>query len=103
MLGWRVESRPVSPAQRHRSAIRQTPTALCRRVAWGDEQFGRFITVLFVFYSSSCLDCCTPTFAAGHSLGGLIAGLACHRDQSRWAGLMMCSAALDVEMGLVMR
>lgn len=44
-----------------------------------------------------------PAFIAGHSLGGLIAGLACLRDQSPWAGLMLCSAALDVEMGLVLK
>ena len=36
-------------------------------------------------------------------MGGLIAGLACHRNQARWAGLMLCSAALDVEMNLTLR
>jgi acylglycerol lipase len=44
-----------------------------------------------------------PFFIAGHSLGGLIAALACLRDQSAWSGLLLCSAALNVEMGLVLR
>lgn len=44
-----------------------------------------------------------PFFVGGHSLGGLIASLAAHRDQSRWAGLMLCSPALDVEMGPVLK
>jgi len=42
-------------------------------------------------------------YPPGHSLGGLIAALACLRDQSAWSGLLLCSAALDVEMGLVLR
>ncbi|KAL4437215.1 hypothetical protein ABPG75_004354 [Micractinium tetrahymenae] len=44
-----------------------------------------------------------PFFIGGHSLGGLVAALACHRDQTRWAGLMVCSPAMDVEMGLVLK
>lgn len=44
-----------------------------------------------------------PMIIAGHSLGGLVAALACHRDQGRWAGMMLCSPALDVEMNLVMK
>lgn len=45
----------------------------------------------------------TPALLPGHSLGGLIAALACLRDQTAWSGLLLCSAALDVEMGLVLR
>jgi alpha-beta hydrolase superfamily lysophospholipase len=44
-----------------------------------------------------------PMFIAGHSLGGLIAALTCLRDQSAWAGLLVCSPALDVEWSLVLR
>lgn len=42
-------------------------------------------------------------FIGGHSLGGLVAALGCHRDQRRWAGLLVCSPAMDVEMGLVLK
>lgn len=38
-----------------------------------------------------------------HSLGGLIAALACLKDQGRWAGMMLCSPALDVQMSLSLR
>jgi pimeloyl-ACP methyl ester carboxylesterase len=44
-----------------------------------------------------------PMFIGGHSLGGLIAAMACQRDQSRWSGLLLSSPALDVEMGPVLR
>lgn len=44
-----------------------------------------------------------PLPPPGHSLGGLIAALACLRDQGVWSGLLLCSAALDVEMGLVLK
>ena len=57
------------------------------------------------FPAPSCSFPClfTPALLPGHSLGGLIAALACLRDQSAWSGLLLCSAALDVEMGLVLR
>lgn len=42
-------------------------------------------------------------FIGGHSLGGLVAALACHSDQRRWAGLLTCSPAMDVEMGPVLK
>ena len=42
-------------------------------------------------------------FVAGHSMGGLMAALLCLRNQGRWAGLALCSPALDVEMGPVLR
>lgn len=42
-------------------------------------------------------------FLAGHSLGGLVAALACLRDPRGWAGLMLCSPALGVKMGLKLR
>jgi len=44
-----------------------------------------------------------PMFIGGHSLGGLIAALTCLRDQQRWAGLLVLSAALDVEWTLSLR
>lgn len=31
-------------------------------------------------------------------MGGLVAALACLRDQAPWAGLLVCSAALEVKM-----
>jgi acylglycerol lipase len=44
-----------------------------------------------------------PAFIAGHSLGGLMAALACQRDQGRWAGLLLCSPSLDVEWNPVLK
>ena len=44
-----------------------------------------------------------PLFIGGHSLGGLVAPLTCLRGQSRWAGLLLCSPALDVEWTPVLR
>ncbi|CAL8470596.1 g10138 [Coccomyxa elongata] len=44
--------------------------------------------------------CC---IAAGQSMGGLIATHLVLRDQSAWAGLILCSAAIDVEWNLVLR
>ena len=38
------------------------------------------------------------TFVAGQSLGGLVAALAALRDQGRWAGLLLCSGAMGVDM-----
>ncbi len=45
----------------------------------------------------------TPCIAAGQSMGGLIATHLVLRDQSAWAGLILCSAAIDVEWNLVLR
>lgn len=44
-------------------------------------------------------------FLAGHSMGGLMAALACLResDQGAWAGLMLCSPALGVKMSWKLR
>ena len=44
-----------------------------------------------------------PLFVGGQSLGGLVAALAVLRDQQRWAGLLVCSPALDVEWTPVLR
>lgn len=44
-----------------------------------------------------------PMFIAGHSMGGLVAPLTCLKDQSRWAGLLLCSPALDVEWTPMLR
>jgi len=42
-------------------------------------------------------------FLVGHSMGGLMAALACLRSQRPWEGLMLCSPALGVKMGLKLR
>lgn len=44
-----------------------------------------------------------PCFSAGQSMGGLIAAHLVLRDQAAWAGLILCSAAIDVEWNLTMR
>jgi len=44
-----------------------------------------------------------PCIAGGQSMGGLIATHLVLRDQSAWAGLILCSAAIDVEWNLVLR
>lgn len=44
-----------------------------------------------------------PMFVGGHSLGGLISCLTCLKDQSRWAGLLILSPAIDVEWTLSLR
>ncbi len=44
-----------------------------------------------------------PCFSAGQSLGGLVATHLALRDRAAWAGLILCSAAIDVEWNLVMR
>jgi acylglycerol lipase len=44
-----------------------------------------------------------PLFAGGHSFGGLVAALAAARAPGRFAGLLLLSAALGVEMGPVLR
>ena len=45
----------------------------------------------------------TPAFAAGQSMGGLLATHLVLRDQAAWAGLILCSAAIDIEWSLVTR
>lgn len=44
-----------------------------------------------------------PCISAGQSMGGLIATHLVLRDQSAWAGLILCSAAIDVEWTFVLR
>ena len=44
-----------------------------------------------------------PAFAGGQSLGGLLATHLVLRDQAQWAGLILCSAAIDLEWNLVTR
>ena len=44
-----------------------------------------------------------PCFSAGQSMGGLVATHLVLRGQAAWAGLILCSAAIDVEWNLVMR
>lgn len=41
-----------------------------------------------------------PMFIGGHSMGALTAITAALRDQSVWAGVIVCSGALDVEWNL---
>ncbi|KAK9806587.1 hypothetical protein WJX73_005106 [Symbiochloris irregularis] len=45
----------------------------------------------------------TPVFLGGQSLGGLIATMPVQRDATRWSGLILCSAAMDVEWTLALR
>ena len=54
-------------------------------------------------FAQRCQHAPPPMFIGGHSLGGLIAALTCLRDQQRWAGLLVLSAALDVEWTLSLR
>ncbi len=44
-----------------------------------------------------------PAFAAGQSMGGLLATHLVLRDQAAWDGLILCSAAIDLEWNLVTR
>lgn len=44
-----------------------------------------------------------PCISAGQSMGGLIATHLVLRDQDAWAGLILCSAAIDVEWTFVLR
>ncbi|CAL5220245.1 g2225 [Coccomyxa viridis] len=44
-----------------------------------------------------------PCISAGQSMGGLIATHLVLRDQDGWAGLILCSAAIDVEWTFVLR
>lgn len=44
-----------------------------------------------------------PFFLGGHSLGGLIAASLAVRDQSGWAGLLVCSPAMGVEFTPMLR
>ncbi len=44
-----------------------------------------------------------PVFLLGHSMGGLVAALACLRRQDQLAGLLLHSPALDVEWTPVLR
>ena len=44
-----------------------------------------------------------PCISAGQSMGGLVATHLVLRDQDFWAGLILCSAAIDAEWNLVLR
>eukprot|EP00887_Chlorella_sp_A99_P002468 scaffold10.g2468.t1 len=44
-----------------------------------------------------------PYFVGGHSLGGLVATALALRDQSRWAGLLVLSPAMDMEWTLSLK
>ncbi|CAK0782822.1 hypothetical protein CVIRNUC_006017 [Coccomyxa viridis] len=44
-----------------------------------------------------------PCISAGQSMGGLVATHLVLRDQDSWAGLILCSAAIDAEWNLVLR
>lgn len=44
-----------------------------------------------------------PIFACGHSLGGLTVAHAAARNAKNYAGLMLHSAAIDVEWNLALR
>ncbi len=44
-----------------------------------------------------------PHFIGGQSMGGLVAALVALQDQSVWDGLILCSAAMDVEWTPMLR
>jgi acylglycerol lipase len=44
-----------------------------------------------------------PHFIGGQSMGGLVAALVALQNQSAWAGLILCSAAIDVEWTPMLR
>ena len=44
-----------------------------------------------------------PAFIGGQSLGGLISASVALRNQSVWSGMVLCSAAIDVEWNLTLR
>lgn len=44
-----------------------------------------------------------PHFVGGQSLGGLITTLVALQDQSKWAGMILCSAAMNIEWNLALR
>ena len=44
-----------------------------------------------------------PHFVGGQSLGGLISTLVALQDQSKWTGMILCSAAMNVEWTLALR
>ena len=44
-----------------------------------------------------------PAFIGGQSLGGLISASVALRNQSVWTGMVLCSAAIDVEWNLTLR
>ena len=44
-----------------------------------------------------------PCISAGQSMGGLVATHLVLRGQDSWAGLILCSAAIDAEWNLVLR
>ena len=44
-----------------------------------------------------------PHFVGGQSLGGLISTLVALQDQSKWTGMILCSAAMNIEWTLALR
>lgn len=44
-----------------------------------------------------------PAFIGGQSLGGLISAHVALLDQSKWSGLVLCSAAMNIEWTLALR
>ena len=44
-----------------------------------------------------------PCIAAGQSMGGLVSAQLVLRDQSAWAGLVLCSALIDADWTLILR
>lgn len=44
-----------------------------------------------------------PHFVGGQSLGGLITTLVALQDQSKWTGMILCSAAINIEWTLALR
>ena len=44
-----------------------------------------------------------PAFIGGQSLGGLISAHVALRNQSSWSGMVLCSAAMNIEWTLSLR
>ncbi len=44
-----------------------------------------------------------PAFIGGQSLGGLISSHVALRNQSPWSGMVLCSAAMNIEWTLSLR
>ena len=51
----------------------------------------------FAVYVAALYPAGTPLFLGGQSMGGLIALHTALRDQSRWCGIVLTSAAVNVE------
>ena len=44
-----------------------------------------------------------PAFIGGQSLGGLISAHVALKNQSLWSGMVLCSAAMNIEWTLTLR